>query len=316
MFLWFRKQFVMLCIFFLLSIFQMHARADELNQIVFFGDSLSDPGNVYIEEGMTSQPPYGVIPIYPYNIGGFQFTNGRTWAQRFAREMGLRKSGKPALKRPGRYTNYAFGDARARDFGDRPSAMEQLGLFLTDCPGPVDNNTLFVIQFGANDIRDALDSPVDSVEIISAAIGTKASMIIKLYDLGARKFLVTDVPDLSLTPAIRLQAAISPFPELVITGTRQLVTEYNNALEYSLQTLEGTFADIQIKRLSFSNILNELVNNSDDYNLQNTEEACIKFGVIESPICSRRNRFLFWDGIHPTRKVHHIVGQFAADLYD
>ncbi|HEX8783565.1 MAG TPA: hypothetical protein VF764_09350, partial [Steroidobacteraceae bacterium] len=56
------------------------ARADESRAFVFFGDSLTDPGNHYIAFGQVTGPPYQPVPIYPYAIGGHHFSNGPTWA--------------------------------------------------------------------------------------------------------------------------------------------------------------------------------------------------------------------------------------------
>jgi len=57
------------------------ARPHEEPGLVFFGDSLSDPGNHYIAFGQVSRPPYQPVPIYPYAFGGHHFSNGDTWAE-------------------------------------------------------------------------------------------------------------------------------------------------------------------------------------------------------------------------------------------
>src|SRR6516162_7767498 len=46
------------------------ARAADSRGIVFFGDSLSDPGNHYIAFGQVTRPPYQPVAIYPYAMGG------------------------------------------------------------------------------------------------------------------------------------------------------------------------------------------------------------------------------------------------------
>ncbi len=294
----------------------------DFSRIFIFGDSLSDTGNVYILGGqMTSQPPYEVIPTFPYDFQGFQYSNGKTWAQRFAKHLELKRSGKAALRRPGRFTNYAFGGATARYAGNMRSGPEQLLVYMNDFPGGGGGGALYVIQFGGNDIRAALESPAPSA-ILGMAIASEINMILQLYQQGARQFLVANVPDLSLSPAIKLQDAIitappSPIPPgAIIQATSDLVIGYNFGLEFALTELEQMFGDISIKRLDFYSILNDISTNPGNYRITNTDSACVSFGVIQNPICDKPNKYLFWDGIHPTKKVHRIVGAIAADLYD
>jgi len=56
-------------------------------RIVFFGDSLSDPGNAFVILGKVSVRPFEVIPDYPYARGGKHFSNGPTWAEQFAKSL-------------------------------------------------------------------------------------------------------------------------------------------------------------------------------------------------------------------------------------
>ena len=135
------------------------SKADNnFSQIYIFGDSLSDPGNVFALTGLIAKAPYDPIPSAPYAIGGHQFSNGKTWAQRFAQKMKLVEGGKPALEAPGVNGNYAFGGARARNSGDSPPAATQVGLFQFHYAGSADPEALYVVQFGGNDLRDALDA--------------------------------------------------------------------------------------------------------------------------------------------------------------
>ena len=46
------------------------SRADgNFSQIYFFGDSLSDPGNIFALTGLIAKAPYDLIPSAPYAIG-------------------------------------------------------------------------------------------------------------------------------------------------------------------------------------------------------------------------------------------------------
>src|SRR3989442_7005067 len=114
------------------------AFASDFAQIIFFGDSLSDPGNHFIAFGTTAHQPFAPIPDDSYAIGGHHFSNGATWAEQLAQALHIPRSGSPALRAPGVFTNYAVGRARARP--DAPvfrfyDLSTQVGLFLSDFGG-------------------------------------------------------------------------------------------------------------------------------------------------------------------------------------
>ena len=120
----------------------------DISRFIIFGDSLSDAGNFYIEtreiapvpelvEGVLKPAPFRGIPAAPYEFRGkFRFTNGPTWIEQLARELDIKRSGKPALKKPLKFTNYAFGRARARldasPFFSDFNLSDQRTRFLTD----------------------------------------------------------------------------------------------------------------------------------------------------------------------------------------
>jgi phospholipase/lecithinase/hemolysin len=148
-----------------------------IKSIVVFGDSLSDSGNVFALNGgqFVAPPTYGMdgvdpvtnipdviplIPGAPYTTG--RFSNARrTWIEILADAVGLGSSVKPAVpgalfgEDDGRASNYAVGGARAAPMGEL-HLSEQVGLFLADIRGRARPNALYVIEFGGNDIRDAV----------------------------------------------------------------------------------------------------------------------------------------------------------------
>lgn len=65
-------------------------------RVVVFGDSLSDPGNAFVLLRQVERPPFPLIPDAPYARGGLHFSNGKTWVEQMADEMGLSVSVGPA----------------------------------------------------------------------------------------------------------------------------------------------------------------------------------------------------------------------------
>jgi outer membrane lipase/esterase len=203
-------------------------------QVVVFGDSLSDPGNVFVLTGQYVLRPFEPIPSAPYAIGGFHFTNGETWAESLSRALRSPSGTGPALRVPGFYTNYAFGGARARAGapGASPNLAAQVGHYLGDAGGSGNGDALYVIWFGANDIRDALQalavdpSGATSFGMLQAAITAIGQNVLALWSAGARTFLVPNAPNLAVTPALAGQQV------QVQAAAAQLSGAYNAALAH------------------------------------------------------------------------------------
>jgi phospholipase/lecithinase/hemolysin len=300
----------------LIALFSAPAYAGESHRFVVFGDSLSDPGNFFIEYGLVSKPPYEPVPSAPYDIHGHHFSNGPTWIEQLADELDTRESGRPALERPGVYTNYAMGRARARPNAPAFPAFDlstQVGLFLNDFGGQAPAHATYVIWIGANDLDDAISalqtdpSGATSIGIIQTALGTIAANIQALWAAGARSFLIPNEPDLGLTPA--LQAA---GPAAVGAAT-QLSEAFDAGLTQVLGQLQA-LPQIEFKTLDVFTLLRAIVSDPHAYRLKDVQDACLTFFVLVDAICERPNRFLFWDGIHPTVAGHEILEDAAQQL--
>lgn len=285
------------------------------DKIYIFGDSLADPGNIYALTGQAAKAPYELIPDEPYAIGGHQFSNGKTWAQRFAQNMRLNKSGKAALDAPGKNGNYAFGGSRLRplDTARVPSGGDQVNLYLADHNGKANDDALYVIQFGGNDARDALEvlgggDFSAAKAIIASAVEAEIDMIKQLYDSGARHFLVVNVPNIGLTPAVKLAGPDAVF----FSGI--LVASFNEGLATALSYLR-MYPGLEIRSLDLFSILNSVVDSPADFGIGNTESACLMFYVKSGAKCSNPENYVFWDGIHPTAVIHKLIGDSAAALY-
>src|SRR5215472_10867229 len=299
---------VVLCLL-ALSALPAAARAGEARGFVFFGDSLTDPGNHYIAFGQVTPPPYQPVPIYPYAIGGHHFSNGPTWAEDMTDELDTPVSGKPALREPGVFTNYAVGRARARPgapvFPDFDLGT-QVGAFLTDFGGQAPANRTYVIWIGANDLFDALEAlqmdptGTASMGIIQQALGATAESVQLLWTAGAREFLVLNLADPALTPYVR---SLGPVAQGAST---QLTAAYNGALAQVLASL-GALPQIQIRQFDINAFLHTVVSSPARYAMRDVQNSCLSFGVVTNAVCADPDHYLFWDGIHPTRAGHLLI---------
>ena len=292
------------------------ALAGGFTGLVIFGDSLSDPGNHFIAFGTVEQRPFVPIPADSYAIGGHHFSNGATWAEQLAERLHLPTSGRPALRVPGVFTNYAVGRARARPgapvfpFHDLGT---QVGRFLSDFGGYASPDNLYVIWIGANDVSDALEALADpghgaasADAIIERAISAVADNIQALWVSGARTFLILNMPNPAATPALR---ALGPAAQAAAT---RLTVAYNSALDEALApTALGALPQIRFVRLDVDAVFDEVVAAPRAAGVTNVTDPCLTFGVIRGAICATPNRYLFWDGIHPTTAAHAILAEAA-----
>jgi phospholipase/lecithinase/hemolysin len=283
------------------------------NRFIVFGDSLSDPGNFYYHYGQVSLAPFAPVPDAPYAIGGHHFSNGATWIERLSLEYDSVASGRPALARPGVNTNYAVGRARARanapEFPDYDLST-QVRLFLGDAHGSAPARATYVVWIGANDIDDALGAlQVDptgatSTAILNGALTAVAGNIQALWAAGARTFLIPNMPDFAVTPALQMLG-----PQAMQAG-RQLSAGYNAGLAQALQQLQA-LPGIRFVNLDVYRLLDGVAANPAGYGIGDAQAPCLQFFVVTDAICADPDQHLFWDAIHPTAAGHEIVEEAA-----
>jgi phospholipase/lecithinase/hemolysin len=305
------------------------ARHRPFDRIVVFGDSLSDPGNVFaLNGGQTVAPPdYGMggvdsqgipevialIPEAPYTSR--HFSNGVTWIELLAGVIGLGSNARPAVPGAlfgtddGRASNYAVGGATAANLGVSQFPLgTQVDLFLSDVRGSAPSNALYVIAIGGNDIRAALALGPGVLNMALASVGEN---IARLHQAGARKFLIWNAPNLGRTPAIQrldpfVCAAVVAPAGCLIGSAAQASAGYNAGLDAVLQQV-GALPDIGIVQFDLFGSLEAIVANPGRFGLKDATTACIQPNVPPLFRCAQPDRHLFWDGIHPTRAGHAIL---------
>jgi phospholipase/lecithinase/hemolysin len=113
-----------------------------------------------------------------------------------------------------------------------------------------------------------------------------------------------NLPNLAITPAVQ---ALGPSAEY---GATLLGEAYNAGLDQVLTALQG-LPQIQFVTLDVPAIFDELLAAPGAAGLTDVSDACLTFGVVAHAICATPNRYLFWDGIHPTTEGHGYLAQKA-----
>ncbi len=169
------------------------------NQLVVFGDSLSDTGNLFKGSG-------GLFPPSPPFFNG-RFSDGPLWLEYLAPELGISQVIDFAVggSTSGR-SNIASLLAAGQDLGKLPGVLDQIDLFagqLAASGAPKANpNALYVVWGGANDFLALPPDPLAAIQSVLGSIGNVAQAVTTLAGLGAKTILVPNLPDLGVTPFV------------------------------------------------------------------------------------------------------------------
>ncbi|MGL5796013.1 MAG: SGNH/GDSL hydrolase family protein [Waterburya sp.] len=319
-------------------------QGDPFSKIYVFGDSLSDPGNIY--NVTQSLQPYEQslgqdIPVTPPSPPYFdgRFTNGSLWVENLAADLGitLTPSTQLSVLSPDQTTsspitladgnvavspffngnttnqsvNFAFGGATTGEngIGDLgtliPGVQQQVDWFVNDhqqVNKTADSNALYVIWAGANDYTTNPDAdPETTVENIETEIES-------LYDIGARNFLVPNLPDLGKIPDARSPDA-SVFPETLT----DLTDEHNGLLNTTIDELRDTLTGAEFAEVDINSLFDDISARPQEYGLTNVTDSFLDPITFAPTVGANPDDYLFWDGTHPTEKGHQLVEDFALE---
>ena len=266
------------------------------SQVVFFGDSLTDTGNLYASSGNT-------LPASPPYFNG-RFSNGPLWSETLAGALGF--SATPSLFGG---NNYAWAGATVIDYGrQQPEIPQELGEYFSRTGGRANADTLYVILGGANDINDAGRNPGTAAGNIVQAAHAIDGMVDALYTAGARNILVGNLPDVGRTPqAIAAGSAVA-------AGASLLTQLFNSTLQNLLNETERHSANLDLDVLDLFALLNNAIANPAAFGFNNVTAPC-KPGAIAlpGPYCSTPETYLFWDVFHPSAQAHALIAANARN---
>ncbi|MBW2570714.1 MAG: SGNH/GDSL hydrolase family protein [Deltaproteobacteria bacterium] len=301
-------------VFFIMLMLGLQAspvHAGPITDIVVFGDSLSDTGNVYV-----SSPGF---PPSPYFIG--RFSNGPVWVETLAVGLGL-TAPTPSLLGG---MNYAWGGAETghgSSFLGTPNIGVQIDAFL-DGNTPSDKH-LYVIWAGSNDFNNAVTLPVPVPEPAALVqnISGHITAIANAAPPGTElKFLVANLPPLGQTARAQwLGQYVHP---LIPVALDLLSWKFNTLLSAALEELEEN-PGIKIFRLDIFSLTQEILMHPDVFGFTNVTDTARIPSISPGPppdvtspdagIVTYPDEYFFFDDIHPTRVWHTIVGNRALSV--
>jgi phospholipase/lecithinase/hemolysin len=219
----------------LLSPLAVASPIGSVNQLVVFGDSLSDNGNAAIVAAQLN------IPFPP-------LSNGPLWIDQLAGKLSV-PDPQPFLANTGG-TNYAVATAQTGSNG-LSGVSDQLIAFALAHPGGAPADALYSFWAGANDIFNG-GNPVSAADNIF-------NNILSLAAGGGKNFLWLNLPDLGLTP--RAIAAGQTVPANLASGA------FNAEWAVDLSKLQAQ--GINVVGVNVEALFTQIINNPGAFGFSN-----------------------------------------------
>ena len=268
------------------------------SNVIAFGDSLSDAGNLSLSIDPAFQPPQ-------------QFTTnpGSVVVQNVALALGHPLS---ASLTGG--NDYAWGGAGVFNNapgtpGGVPTVTSQITTYLASHP-TLDSHALYTMWAGANDIFAAYTAPATAQGLIVTAAQGELTLLRELQNAGAKNILVLNLPNIGVTPlAIESSAADA-------ATLTSLSTTYNGQLNSGLAQLNKGIIPVNAFGL-----LNQVIARPGAYGFTNVTTPACGIGS-DSVLCGPQGSifpytyapgtnysYLFADDVHPTTGADVMLAQ-------
>ncbi|KAK3151987.1 hypothetical protein QOZ80_2BG0152920 [Eleusine coracana subsp. coracana] len=336
----------------LLTVAARGASGAKVPAMFVFGDSTADVGNNDYLPGSSARanfPHNGVD--FPGGKPTGRFSNGLIGVDFLAFSMGFKKSPPPYLslvanaansssievtrnvtKAAASYmtgANFAPGGSGILDSTGTTINMTKQLEYFSDLKDQMKtrlnanrvsalmSKSIFLISAGGNDAFDFFSqnkSPdyTGVQQFTEAVISTYDSHVKTLYNLGARKFAVIDVPLIGCCPYWRSQNLTGE----CIEPLNQLAKSLNDGIRDLFTNLRSEMQRMKYSIASSYELVSSLIENPEVAGFEEVKSACCGGGRLnaeegctpKSSCCSDRSKYLFWDLLHPTQATSKFAG--------
>ncbi|KAA8538746.1 hypothetical protein F0562_028359 [Nyssa sinensis] len=315
-------------------------RREMVPAMFIFGDSLIDNGN------NNDLPSFAKANYYPYGIdfnGGptGRFSNGYTMVDQIAELLGLplipaySEASGDQLLHGVNYASAAAGilDITGRNFVGRIPFNQQISNFestlneIRNNLGPTElaqalTRCIFFVGMGSNDYLNNYLMPnyptrnqFDDQQYADLLTQHYTQQLTRLYNLGARKFVLAGLGIMGCIPSILAQSAIGACSQEV----NQLVLPFNANTKTMINNLSANLPGIHVIYVDVHNMFQDILTNYRSYGFSVINRGCCGIGRNSGQItclpfqtpCPNRDQYIFWDAFHPTEAVNIIMGRKA-----
>jgi phospholipase/lecithinase/hemolysin len=290
------------------------------SQIIVFGDSLSDTGNI---RNRTDARSGGIVdyPSHTFNYSNGRFTNDNAtdpssatftgvWHEQLARTFLNLAVASDSLDGG---SNYAFGGATTKNgthdevvistpfFGDVTITVDDIGKQMDDylAAHAVDPGALYVVWGGGNDLFDD-----DSAANVTATAARATALMSRLATAGAHYIMVPNVPPLGDIPQYANDSAKIISENAASVNYRN---ELNADITASLSALALQGITPTVYRLDVWTNTIRVMTYPERYGFTDVRSSSQDNSNVNP------DNFLFWDDKHPTTAGHYWTAKGAND---
>jgi phospholipase/lecithinase/hemolysin len=192
------------------------------------------------------------------------------------------------------------------------------------------SSTMYIIWIGINDLNViTLDNPQLDVSAHEGVLQHLWASVDELYAGGARHFTFLNVPPLDQTPLWKTLGSKNQ------TIHAQNIANYNSLLMNKVSTSNKSYKDASFVLFDAHSVFTEILANPSSYGIDNTNIPCdnntgvldchpgsncrFDFGAdqmlgnFECFNGANATKYMWFNGMHPTDRVHQIIGQKFYD---
>ncbi|KAH7837841.1 hypothetical protein Vadar_018657 [Vaccinium darrowii] len=318
-------------------------QAEAARAFFVFGDSLVDNGNnnYLVTSARADSPPYGID--YPTHRPTGRFSNGLNIADLISQQLGSESTLpylSPELTGQKLLVGATFASAGVGILNDTGIQFtniiritQQIEFFreyqdrVSAIIGPAEtkrlvNGALVLIVLGGNDfVNNYFFTPLSArrlqyslPEFSSFLISEYRKILMRLYELGARRVLVTGTGPLGCVPAELATRSINGECAAEPLEAAQL---FNPALIQMIQGLNQQLGSDVFVAANSMKMHTDFISNPQAFGFVTSQMACCGQGRFNglgvctptSNLCPNRNVYAFWDPFHPTERANRYIVQ-------
>lgn len=321
--------------------------------VISFGDSLSDNGNVFTLSG-------GLSPDPAVFQGGNRFVNpgGLTWIEQLLGGT-PNTDGTDATSPQAVFfaTGTVTGDVSVAVGGafagsgnlgpGLPGVTQQLGAF-AGAGGTISAEDTVTYWTGANNFFAGLPTVTSAAGAgaLGQSVGALAVNDITQISTGAvipgggpGQLIYVTLPNLAVLPATnagaqaagaaaagavlasggtpeQAQAAAAQAGAAVLSGAAIAIGAYNQTLVGGVNQLAAVDTDTDFVLLDAASVFDAVVANPAAFGFTNVSDACLLTPSCATADFATQNTFLFADGVHPTNAGYALLAELARQTLD